>query len=164
MSSFFFYLLCSLDTKGSKRGWKSTQSPCYYCLFWSPKGKKAALYSSVGCPVHTTALRRRFLYLKSNNSKGSRLVSQETKWQAGQQGGCRCSSARRALLPLTHCGQTAKTSTCGTSAYQVKSPHLVFYSQAPNRPHPPIPLRAHCVQALRHGAARRLTGVKSGRD
>lgn len=167
MSSFYWVLRIPRVQEEVE---KSTQSPYYYCLSWSPQGGGSGVVRC-GLSVHTTGLQRRFLYLKSNNSRGSRLVSQETKWQAGQQGGCRCrcSSASRAQLPLTHRGQTAKTSICGTSAYQVKSLHLIFYSQAPNPPNPTPCSLCVCEHALQHGAARPpekwlLTGVTSGRD
>lgn len=155
MSSFYWVLRIPRVQEEVE---KSTQSPYYYCLSWSPQGGGSGVLRC-GLSVHTTAPQRRFLYLKSNNSRGSRLVSQETKWQAGQQGGCRCSSAGRAQLPLTHRGQTAKTSICGTSAYQVKSLHLIFYSQAPN---PPTPPRAHCVSASRRYSTGQLGPRKSG--
>lgn len=45
MSSFYWVLQIP---RGQEEVEKSTQSPYYYCLSWSPKGEAAA-YSAVGC-------------------------------------------------------------------------------------------------------------------
>lgn len=136
-------------------------SLCCYCLSWQSKRKVAV--HTVGClSIWLHCQWGFYIWGLIIAEVADRSHRKRTKWQAGQQGGYRCSSTALAQLPLMHCGQTAQMSICGTTEYQVHTHKYtceLFPTSGNGSSFIPLHFRhqppsAHCVSVsgLWHGA------------